>query len=77
MRKYTQKELKNLVFIGAAVSLNNWSFEQINELHRTKNLDKIGYSSGIYGLNGGLVQDRETGDYYAITVRNSALFQLF
>ena len=77
MKKYTQRELKNLVNIGAAVSLNNWSFEQINELHRTKSLDKIGYSSGIYGINGGLVQDRETWDLYAITARNSSLFQLF
>ena len=77
MKKYTQRELKNLVNIGAAVSLNNWSFEQINELRRTKSLDKIGYSSGIYGINGGLVQDRETGNCYAITARNSALFQLF
>ena len=77
MRKYTQKELRNLVRIGAAVCVNDYSFEQINELNLTKSLDKIGYSSGIHGINGGLLQDRNTGDLYAITARNSSLFQLF
>ena len=77
MRKYKQKELKNLVSIEAAVCVNSWSFEQINELYHTKSLDKIGYSSGVYGINGGLLQDRNTGDLYAITARNTALFQLF
>ena len=76
MRKYTQRELKNLVSIGSAVCLNSWSFDDLNQLHHTKSLDKIGYSTGVYGINGALLQDRETGDLYAITARNTALFQM-
>lgn len=39
-----------------------------------KHCEKVGYSSGIYGINGGLIQNTETGEYYAITARNSNLF---
>lgn len=40
-------------------------------------VEKIGYSSGVYGLNGGLLQGRESGNYYAITARSSNLFYFF
>lgn len=76
MRKYKQSELKRLVASGAAECVNTWSFEQINTLYHTTRLDRVGYSSGVYGLNGGLLQDLDTGKLYAVTARNSALFQL-
>lgn len=72
MTKYTQKELKNLVAIGAAVNLTNESAEKIPARY-----DKIGYSSGIYGINGGLIRDTDTGVLYAITARNSMLARIF
>ena len=77
MRKYTQRELKNLVAIGAAQDITIYSFEKMNEFLHSHNLDKIGYSSGVYGLNGGLLQDIENGTLYAITARNSALMMAF
>ena len=40
-------------------------------------LEKVGYSSGVYGINGGLVQDTETGTLYAIIGRCTNLFILF
>ena len=40
-------------------------------------VEKIGYSSGVYGLNGGLLQGRESGNFYAITARSSNLFYFF
>nr|DAJ50800.1 MAG TPA: hypothetical protein [Caudoviricetes sp.] len=72
MTKYTQKELKNLVAIGAAVNLTNESAEKIPARY-----DKIGYSCGIYGINGGLIRDTDTGALYAITARNSMLARIF
>lgn len=72
MTKHTQKELKNLVAIGAAVNLTNESAEKIPARY-----DKIGYSSGIYGINGGLIRDTDTGVLYAITARNSMLARIF
>jgi len=40
-------------------------------------LEKVGYSSGVYGINGGLLQDSKTGQLYAITARNTALAMAF
>ena len=74
MRKYTQKELRELVRLGAAEDYTNKPSEYIYTLHR---LEKIGYSSGVYGINGGLVRDMETGTLYAIIGRCSNLFILF
>lgn len=75
-RKYTQKEIRGYVRNGLAVDVTSWSFEQIKELQK-KPLDKVGYSSGVYGLNGCIVQDIETGEMYAVTARSSALAQLY
>lgn len=71
MEKFTQKELKRLVGIGVAIDA-------------TENLpvgyqwfEKIGYSCGVYGINGGLLKDPENGKLYVIKKRNSNLFRCF
>lgn len=74
MRKYTQKELRQLVRLGVAEDYTNKPSEYIYTLRR---LEKVGYSSGVYGINGGLVQDTETGALYAIIRRCSNLSILF
>lgn len=74
MRKYTQKQLRELVRLGCAEDYAHKPSEYIYTLRR---LDKIGYSSGVYGLNGGLVEDMETGTLYAIIGRCANLFILF
>lgn len=74
MRKYTQKELRQLVRLGVAEDYTNKPSDYIYTLNR---LDKVGYSTGVYGVNGGLVQDPETGQLYAIIGRCSNLFILF
>lgn len=72
MRKYTLRELRELVRLGMAVNITEADPKSIK-----KPVEKIGYSSGVYGLNGGLLQDRESGNYYAITARSSNLFYFF
>ena len=74
MRKYTLKELRDLVRLGVAEDYTNNPSEYIYTLRR---LEKVGYSAGVYGINGGLVQDTETGALYAIVGRCSNLFVLF
>ena len=74
MEKYKQKELRELVRLGLAEDYTHKPSEYIYTLRR---LDKIGYSSGVYGLNGGLVEDMETGARYAIIGRCANLFILF
>lgn len=77
MRKYTQKALRELVRLGAAENITNYNFDQMKEFLHGHSLDKIGYSSGVYGANGCLLQDTQTGTLYAITARNTALAMAF
>lgn len=72
MRKYTLRELRELVRLGMAQDITDSDSKSIIEP-----VEKIGYSSGVYGLNGGLLQGRESGNYYAITARSSNLFYFF
>lgn len=70
MKKYTQKELKNLVNLGLAVDVTRaGEREAIPE-----NYTQIGYSAGVYGCNGMLLKGLETGQLYAVTSRTTAVF---
>lgn len=71
MEKYTLKELKRLAYVGMATNVSNWAEEDLPECY-----EKIGYSVGTYGINGGLYKDKN-GDFYVITARNSNLFRIF
>lgn len=77
MKKYTQKELKTFARDGIAQDITTMNFEQMKEFLHTHNLDRVGVSRGVYGLNGGLLKDIETGEFYVITTRNSALAMAF
>lgn len=74
MRKYTQKQLRELVRLGVAEDYTAKPSEYIYALRR---LDKVGYPAGVYGIIGGLVEDAETGQLYAIIGRCANLFILF
>lgn len=74
MRKYTQKQIRELVRLGCAEDYTHKPSEYIYTLRR---IDKVGYSAGVYGINGGLVEDTETGTWCAIIGRCTNLFILF
>ena len=77
MKKYTVKAIKNLVLSGAATDITNYNFDKMNEFLKSHTLERIGVSCGIYGINASLLQDANTGNYYAITARNSTLLMAF
>ena len=70
MRKYTLRELRDYIRTGAAINLTNATLDSVRQLPP---LNKIGYSSGVYGINGGLLQDPKTGQLYAVTARFNPL----
>lgn len=74
MRKYTQKQLREMVAYKMAENISNYSFEQMSNFISDKNLNQVGYSAGVYGANGALLQDIDTGTLYAIIGRSTALF---
>lgn len=71
MRKLTLKEIRRFIALGMAEDITT-KFDEINEP-----VEKVGYSTGVYGLSGGLLQGRKTGKMYAITARSSTLFRYF
>lgn len=75
MIKTTQKTLKKHVAAGIAHDITQYSFEQAEALRRAHSLETIAVSSGVYGLNGALLKDKN-GKLYAITARNTTLAQL-
>lgn len=77
MRKYTQRELKAVVALGYAEDITNYSNIEAYNLSKTADLEKVGYTQGIYGIAGGLLEDKNTGNRYAILARNSILFYFF
>lgn len=77
MKKTTRKNIKGYVQNGAATDITNYTYKQITELLHNCDTEKIFYSTGVYGINGGLIQDRKTGEMYAVTARNSALLMIF
>lgn len=69
MEKFTQKQLRSLVASGAAKDVTNAS----NRSDVPENYSQIGYSAGIYGCNGMLLQGK-SGQLYAVTSRTSAIY---
>ena len=70
MKKYTQKELRNMVNLGLAKDVTKaQSRDEIPESYT-----QIGYSCGVYGCNGMLLKGYESGKLYAVTSRTSAVF---
>lgn len=70
MEKYTQKQLKKLIAVGAAIDVTNaTNVEAIPEHYR-----QIGSAAGVYGCSGKLFQGLESGKLYAVTSRTSAIF---
>ncbi|MDE7025555.1 MAG: hypothetical protein K2O88_06725 [Paramuribaculum sp.] len=68
MEKTTQREIKRLIKLGAAIELTDTKAVKYSEL-RT-----VAMSFGIYGMNGALFQHETTGQLYAIPSRSTLLF---
>ncbi len=68
MEKTTQKEIKRLVKLGAAIELTDTKTVPVGRL------TTVAMSFGIYGMNGAQFKDDETGQLYAIPRRDMILF---
>lgn len=77
LRKYTKREIKDYIRNGFATDITELSFSDLKEWRNGRNLEKIGYSSGVYGISGGIIKDRNTGELFAITERGATLLTIF
>lgn len=69
-RKITQSAIKQLVKSGAAIDID----EMKGKKPTHSDLETIGVSYGVYGMNGALFLHRKNKKMYAIKARNSSLF---
>ena len=75
MRKYTQKELRNMVALGMAENVTRANDEDYEKIIKKESyLSQIGYSAGVYGCNGMLLKGHNTRTYYAVTSRTLAIY---
>lgn len=68
--KTTQREIKS--YLNGKNDLNTFTREQLDAL----NLRTVALSFGVYGMNGGLFEDINTGNYYVVPNRSTRLFEL-
>lgn len=66
--KTTQREIKRLIKAGAAIELTD------TKTVNAGRLTIIALSFGLYGMNGALLKDDETGQLYGIPRRDGILF---
>lgn len=75
-RKFTQKEVKQYIYTGIAEDITHYNFNEIEKLRKDcGGFDVVGCSYGTYGINGCVVQGRN-GNFYAVTKRSTAVFQI-
>lgn len=77
MNKTTRKSIRDFVKYGIAVDISDYDFDAMNRLLKGNRLAKVCYSTGIYGINAGVLENIDTGEMYAITARNCALSMAF
>lgn len=69
MRKVKQSFIRSMIRDGIA--------RELTPDNIPANYEKVMYSSGVYGLNGGVIQDTQTGELYAVPSRSTTLFLIF
>ena len=68
--KTTQKEIRS--YLNGKNDLNAFNNDELKAL----NLRTVAISYGVYGMNGGLFEDMNTGEYYVVPNRSTRLFEL-
>ena len=72
MQTVTQKFIRNF----NCEDITNFNFEDMQQLHKNIDYAVVYISRGVYGVNGCIIQDLNTGIYYKVAARNSALMML-
>ena len=77
MKKTNLKELKRLTAYDHAKNITRLNFKQVNELRENeKGLEVLEVSSGLYGINGALLEGNNSKQLYVIIGRSPSLLML-
>lgn len=77
MVKRTLKQIKAMVSDGRAIDITTRTHDELMTLKKSADLSRTFYAVGTFGVIGCVLTDDKTGQQYAITARNNALFTLF
>jgi len=72
----TKEDILWYVENGMAEDVSNYSYEEFKKFLQSIKKEVLGKSRNGYGYNAILFRDKNTGDLYAITNRNSKLFTM-
>lgn len=73
--KLSQKNIKEMVERKLAIDITYCTDKEIQEIKVNEGwFNELGYSAGVYGCNGLLLQGNKTKQLYAITSRTSAVY---
>lgn len=76
--KTTQKAIKQFLINPDAIDATRYTCEQYDEARKAEGgFEDICYSVGIYGRNGSVVKGRNSGRFYVVTCRSSAIFLFY
>lgn len=75
MEKFTQKEIKHFLSVPGVINATNFGIEEYEAVSEKEHgFECVGLSHGKYGMNGGVFRGRETGTFYVVTARSTAIF---
>lgn len=73
--KLKLKDIKEIGKRAGAVDLTYLTDEEIRKYKKDEKwFNELGYSMGVYGCNGVLLQGKQTKTLYVITARTGALY---
>jgi len=70
--KTTLKDIREYARMASVKDVTNYSGDLYEIARRAT--ETVVYSAGMYGINGVVKRDPQTGEMFAVTTRNSNLF---
>lgn len=75
--KMKLKDVKSWLNFEGVVDITHKTHEEIQAIKNKEGyFNEVGYSMGIYGCNGCVLQGHNTLTFYVITARTTALFSI-
>ena len=75
MRKYSKKELKNMIKSGVVIDLTHATMKDYHKIiQECGGYIQIGYMSNIYGCTGKVLKGIKNNQIYIITAPTAALY---
>lgn len=76
LEKVTNTRIRRWIKDGEAVNITNYDTGTMKRFLSERRVTRMMYSTGIFGVNGCIIRDKDTGVTYAISARTKALLMV-